>query len=104
MPQIASYGHSGGMLYRDPRLVEAKPATAHFVVAPSGKRLVGSTPTGTPPSLSNGDFATHTTGDRLAGWSVPGMLTQGGEGGRPAPLASRFHRVPTHFILNLHGV
>jgi alpha-galactosidase len=28
----------------------------------------------------------------------------GGQGGRPAPLASRFHRIPTHFILNLHGV
>ena len=31
------------------------------------------------------------------------MLTQGGQGGRPAPLASRLHRIPTHFLLNLHG-
>ena len=29
---------------------------------------------------------------------------KGGEGGRPAPLASRLHRVPTHFLLNLHGI
>jgi hypothetical protein len=32
-----------------------------------------------------------------------GMLTQGGQGGRPAPLASRLHRTPTHFPLNFHG-
>jgi hypothetical protein len=30
-----------------------------------------------------------------------GMLTQGG---RPAPLAPRFHSIPTHFALNLHGI
>jgi hypothetical protein len=37
--------------------------------------------------------------------SSPGMLTaQGGQGGRPAPLASRLHRIPTHFPLNLHGI
>jgi hypothetical protein len=30
----------------------------------------------------------------------PGMLTQGG----PAPLASRLHRIPTRFLLNLHGI
>jgi hypothetical protein len=28
-----------------------------------------------------------------------GVLTQGGQGGRPAPLASRLHRIPTHFLL-----
>jgi poly(3-hydroxybutyrate) depolymerase len=29
----------------------------------------------------------------------------GGPGGdHPAPLASRFHRVSTHFLLNLHGI
>jgi hypothetical protein len=33
-----------------------------------------------------------------------GMLTQGGQGGRPAPLASRLHRIPTHSLLNLHGI
>jgi actin beta/gamma 1 len=32
-----------------------------------------------------------------------GLLTQGGQGGHPAPLASRSHRIPTHFLLNLHG-
>ena len=36
--------------------------------------------------------------------SFPGMLTQGGQGGRPAPLASRLHRIPTHLLLNLHGI
>jgi hypothetical protein len=30
-----------------------------------------------------------------------GMLTPRG---RPAPLASRLHRIPTHFRLNLHGI
>ena len=34
----------------------------------------------------------------------PGMLTQGGQGGRPAPLTSRLYRSPTHFLLNLHGI
>jgi hypothetical protein len=34
----------------------------------------------------------------------PGMLTQGAQGGRPAPLASRLHRIPIHFLLNLHGI
>jgi hypothetical protein len=34
--------------------------------------------------------------------AMPGMLTQGGLGGRPAPLASRLHSIiPTHFPLNL---
>ena len=33
-----------------------------------------------------------------------GMLTQGGQGGRPAPLTSRLYRIPTHFLLNLHGI
>ena len=36
--------------------------------------------------------------------SVTGMLTQGGQGGRPATLAPRFHSIPTHFSLNLHGI
>ena len=37
---------------------------------------------------------------------VAGMLTQGGRGGarRPAPLASQLHRIPTHFLLNSHGI
>jgi hypothetical protein len=34
----------------------------------------------------------------------PGMLTQGGQGSRPAPLASRLYRIPTHFPLHLHGI
>ena len=33
-----------------------------------------------------------------------GMLTQGGQGGRPAPLASQLQRTTTHFLLNLHGI
>jgi hypothetical protein len=33
-----------------------------------------------------------------------GVLTQGGQGGRPAPLASRLHTIPTHFLPNLHGI
>ena len=35
---------------------------------------------------------------------APGLLTQGRQGGHPAPLASRLHRVPTHFLSNLHGI
>jgi hypothetical protein len=27
-----------------------------------------------------------------------------GQGGRPAPLACRFHRIPTHVPLNLHTI
>jgi hypothetical protein len=34
----------------------------------------------------------------------PGMLTQGGQGGRPALLAARFHRIPSCFPLNLHAI
>jgi hypothetical protein len=34
---------------------------------------------------------------------VPGMLTQGARGA-PGPLASRLYRIPTHFLLNLHGI
>ena len=36
--------------------------------------------------------------------SAAGMLTQEGWGGLPGPLAARLHRIPTHFILYLHGV
>jgi hypothetical protein len=36
--------------------------------------------------------------------SLAGLLTQGGQGGRPAPLASRLHTIPTHFPLNLHTI
>ena len=35
-------------------------------------------------------------------WSESRMLTQGGQGGRPAPFASRLHQISTHFLLNLH--
>jgi hypothetical protein len=34
----------------------------------------------------------------------PGMLTQRGQGGHPAPLASRLHRILTHFLSNLYGI
>jgi hypothetical protein len=33
-----------------------------------------------------------------------GCYSSRGQGGPPAPLASRFHRIPTHFLLNLHGL
>jgi hypothetical protein len=33
-----------------------------------------------------------------------GLLTQGGQGGRPAPLPCRFLRIPTRFLLNLHEI
>ena len=37
---------------------------------------------------------------------VPRMdANSGGPGGRPAPfMASRLHRIPTHSLLNLHGI
>jgi hypothetical protein len=40
----------------------------------------------------------------LHGGRYAGMLTQGGQGGHPAPLASRLHTIPTHFLSNLHGI
>ena len=45
-------------------------------------------------------------GSRVENYTVYNawMLTQGGEGGRPAPLASRLHSNPTHFPLNLHRI
>jgi hypothetical protein len=36
--------------------------------------------------------------------SIAGLLTQGGQGCRAAPLACRSHGIPTHFPLNLHGI
>jgi hypothetical protein len=32
------------------------------------------------------------------------MLSQGGHRGHPAPLASRFHSIPAHFLSNLHAI
>ena len=43
-------------------------------------------------------------GVSLSDQSQAGMLTQEAHGGRPAPLASRLHRIPTQFLLNLHGI
>ena len=85
MPQIASYGHSDGMIFQDARMVEAKPATALYTVAQSGRELLPRKPSGKPPSLVNGGFAQH-RGDRLKGWTVqdaPGGRTfWDGTGGR----------------------
>jgi hypothetical protein len=36
--------------------------------------------------------------------SAAGMLTQRGQGARPAPLASRFHSILTNYPLNSHGM
>ena len=33
-----------------------------------------------------------------------GAANSGGPGGRPAPLASRLHRIPNHVLLNLHEI
>ena len=44
----------------------------------------------------------HTIDDLIE--SNPWMLTQGGQGGHPPPLASRLYRIPTHFLLSLHGI
>jgi hypothetical protein len=39
---------------------------------------------------------------------IPAVLLRdansGGQGGHAAPLASRLHTIPTHFLLNLHGI
>jgi hypothetical protein len=52
------------------------------------------------------DYATISGVDSgyAADGTLPGMLTQGGQGGRPAPLASRLYRIPTRFLSNLHGI
>ena len=56
------------------------------------------------------DISKGRTAFRLFRWLdeyykfVAWMLTQGGQGGRPAPLALRFHRIRTHFLLNLYGI
>ena len=50
------------------------------------------------------DLAKLIGADALAGGFYAGMLTQGGQGGRPAPLASRLRRIPTHSLLNLQGI
>ena len=55
-------------------------------------------------------FAAAATGtfdpaaDTYEGWRGAGLLTQGGQGGRAAPLAWRSHRIPTHFPLSLHAI
>ena len=43
-------------------------------------------------------------GGRGGGGRGAGLITQGGQGGHPAPLASRLYRIPTHFLLSLHGI
>jgi hypothetical protein len=45
-------------------------------------------------------FCDHCASNELGA----GMLTQGGQGGRPASLDSRLYRIPTHILLNLHGI
>jgi hypothetical protein len=61
-------------------------------------------------NVAVGDCATASWSSQVqgpvagGGLSSSGMLTQGGQGGRPAPLASRLHKIPTHFLLNLHGI
>jgi hypothetical protein len=35
---------------------------------------------------------------------MAGLRAQGGQGGRPAPLASRFRRISARFPLDLHGI
>ena len=42
--------------------------------------------------------------EQLAATWRPGLLTQGDQGGRPAPFASRLHRIPTQFLFNLHRI
>jgi hypothetical protein len=42
--------------------------------------------------------------DRYTKMCEAGLLTQGSQGGRPAPFACRFYRIPTHFPLNSHGI
>ena len=54
------------------------------------------------PGQSSWDSGVPNAFDHIG--SPPGMLTQGGQGGHPAPLASRLHRIPTHFLLSLHGI
>jgi hypothetical protein len=58
-------------------------------------------------SISQAPSSQLAAGKKLAhtDTSGTGMLTQGGQqGGRPVPLASRFHRTPAHFLLKMHGI
>jgi hypothetical protein len=41
---------------------------------------------------------------KMSSWSTSGMLTQGGQGGCPSPLARWFYRILTHIPLNLNGI
>ena len=78
IPEIYSYGHSDGIVFQDASMVEAAPASAEFVVAPSGRWLTrNSSAGGSALSLRNQNFALH-SGDRLEGWDVqdgPGVRT-----------------------------
>jgi hypothetical protein len=38
------------------------------------------------------------------GQYIAGMLTQGGQGGHPVPLAWRYHGTLTRFLLHLHEI
>ena len=56
-----------------------------------------------PDGIPDGTVNTHDILFVLSKFR-PGMLTQGGQGGHPAPLASRLYRIHTHFLLSLHGI
>ena len=100
IPEIYSYGHSDGIVFQDASMVEAAPASAEFVVAPSGRRLTTVSHSGSAAvSLRNQNFTQH-SGDRLEGWDVqdgPGVRTffdssvsrkSGGDGGSVRMAAS----------------
>jgi hypothetical protein len=56
------------------------------------------------PAIGNSSSAMTSEGatpERARRMSETGMLTQGSQGG---PLALRFIRIPTHFLLHLHGI
>eukprot|EP01047_Picozoa_sp_COSAG01_P058792 COSAG01_NODE_6973_length_3410_cov_2.729085_3_plen_425_part_00 len=73
IPQVYSYGHADGIVFQDASMAEARPATAKFVVAGSGRALVSAPPGAQPSALPNGHFTGHEGGEnpnKLTGWST----------------------------------
>ena len=66
-------------------------------------RFVGAEPDFDPTTCTFYEPGEHRRASRPGRESTAGLLTQGGQGGRPAPLAWHYHGFSPHSSLNLHA-
>jgi hypothetical protein len=93
-----------------PPLIHAIPYSLTYSVPLFLKRqcdrtLGGLPPGATTPRLPGIDADTWRRQTRSTRTPVRGRdVNAGGQGGRPAPSASRLHRIPTHLLLDSYGI